>query len=84
MRVTAEVSADLAVMESLLDSLNKTPAPASNRKVLRTVLTTQDNQRHTPTQGEKPKVEEDKVSQVIGWILRRKLRGRNLRINLMP
>ena len=67
MRVSAEVSADLVVMESLLDSVNKTPAPASNRKVLRTVLTTQDNQRHTPTQGEKPKVLEDKESQVM-WV----------------
>lgn len=67
MRVAAEVSADLAVMESLLDSVNKTPAPATNRKVLRTVLTTQDNVRHTPTQGEKDKVEVDKESQVL-WV----------------
>jgi len=67
MRVAAEVSADLAVMESLLDSVNKTPVPATNRKVLRTVLTTQDNVRHTPTQGEKDKVEVDKESQVL-WV----------------
>jgi len=67
MKVTAEVSADLAVMESLLDSVNKTPAPASSRKVLRTVLTTQDNLKHTPTQGEKTKVEQDKESQVM-WV----------------
>eukprot|EP00092_Neocalanus_flemingeri_P010154 GFUD01010944.1.p1 GENE.GFUD01010944.1~~GFUD01010944.1.p1 ORF type:complete len:1552 (+),score=561.52 GFUD01010944.1:76-4731(+) len=67
MRVAAEVSNDLAVMESLLDSVNKTPVPASNRKVLKTVLTTQDNVRNTPTQAEKEKVEEDKESQVL-WV----------------
>ena len=65
MLVTAEVSADLAVMESLLDSVTKTPTPASNRKVLRSVLTTQDNQRHTTTQGGKSKVEEDMESLVM-------------------
>merc|ERR1719495_1281094 len=69
MKVTAEVSADLAEMDDMLDSVTKTPVPASNRKVLRTVLTTQDTMKNTPTQAEKQKAktEQDKESQVM-WV----------------
>jgi len=68
MKVTEEVSADLAVMESLLDSVQKTPAPTSNRKVLRTVLTTQDSLKNTPTQQEKIKPEETGKQSQVMWI----------------
>ena len=68
MKVTEEVSADLAVMESLLDSVNKTPAPTSNRKVLRTVLTTQDNLKNTSTQQENTKPEETGKESQVMWI----------------
>jgi topoisomerase (DNA) II binding protein 1 len=64
MKVTAEVSADLAVMENMLDSVSDTPVPA--RKALRTVLTTQENTGHTPTQAER-KAGQEKESQVL-WV----------------
>jgi len=71
MKVTAEVSADLAEMDDMLDSVTKTPVPSSNRKVLRTVLTTQDAMKNTPTQAGKEKVkteqEKEKESQVL-WV----------------
>jgi len=69
MKVTAEVSADLAEMDDMLDSVTKTPVPSSNRKVLRTVLTTQDTKNNTPTQTEKDKKDQDteKESQVL-WV----------------
>merc|ERR1712098_503474 len=69
MKVTAEVSADLAEMDDMLDSVTKTPVPSSNRKVLRTVLTTQDTKNNTPTQAEKDKKDQDteKESQVL-WV----------------
>lgn len=66
MKVTAEVSADLAVMENMLDSVTDTPVPI--RKALRTVLTTQENTKHTPTQAEKKGGQEkEKESQVL-WV----------------
>jgi len=69
MEVTEKVSADLAVMESLLDSVQKTAAPTSNRKVLKTILTTQDSLKNTSKQQEKIKPEETEIllSQVT-WI----------------
>merc|ERR1711915_942721 len=66
--VTKEVSADLAVMENLLDSVLKTPAPTSIRKVLRTVLTTQDSLKNTPKQQEKIKLEETGKQSQVMWI----------------
>jgi len=68
MEVTEEVSADLAVMKNLLDSVQKTPAPTSIRKVLRTVLTTQDSLKNTPKQQEKIKPEETGKQSQVMWI----------------
>jgi len=68
MEVKEEVSADLAVLESLLDSVQKTPAPTSNRKVMRTVLTTQNSLKNTLHQQEKIKLDETLIASQVMWI----------------
>merc|ERR1719312_1358425 len=69
LKVQEEVSADLAVMENLLDDISRTPVQTNNRKGLRTVLTTQDNTKQTPPQvdSKSKKDDQDKESQVM-WV----------------
>jgi len=68
------VSADLAEMESLLDSVAKTPLPTSGRKVLRTVLSNPGSKRGSDVgmesdakAGDTEEEDEDKQSQVR-WV----------------
>merc|ERR1719295_2419176 len=69
--VSKEVSGDLEAMASLLDSRSATPIN-SNRKVLRTKLSNQEEKTRTPKaakdeEEEQPQVEEEKKSQVM-WV----------------
>jgi len=69
--VSKEVSGDLEAMASLLDSRSGTPI-SSNRKVLRTKLSNQEEKTRTPKaakdeEEEEPQGEEEKKSQVM-WV----------------
>merc|ERR1719189_2189081 len=70
--VSKEVSGDLEAMASLLDSRSGTPI-SSNRKVLRTKLSNQEEKNRTPKaakereEEEEVKGEEEKMSQVM-WV----------------
>ena len=65
-RETCEAAKEtIAEMESLMESVNKTPASSSDRKALRTVLTTQDNVDLSAKK--KASVEPDKETQVL-WV----------------
>ena len=70
--VSKEVSGDLEAMASLLDSRSGTPI-SSNRKVLRTKLSNQEEKNRTPKaakdieEEEEVKREEEKMSQVM-WV----------------
>ena len=70
--MSKEVSGDLEAMASLLDSRNGTPISSSNRKVLRTKLSNQEEKTRTPKAAKEEKEEEvggeeEKKSQVM-WV----------------